>query len=207
MRKYLCSKNLERTFIVIALIGLLFRFLHLPGGSMFFILGATLLCLFYYPFGLAYLQGISIQSIFKKAAYQNTTVFISLLALFGGLSLTMLLIGIQFKLQFWPGAHVMLTAGIVTASIILFIAAIKLQGANHLKLKRLYTRGGILLAVAIALRLTPTPAIVDIIYSSTPCYRDALKEVMAHPENELAQAKLMQYRQGYLREEKGMPCP
>jgi hypothetical protein len=207
MRKYLCSKNLERTFIVIALIGLLFKFLHLPGGSMFFILGATLLCLFYYPFGLAYLQGISIQSIFKKAAYQNTTLVISLLALFGGLALAMLLIGIQFKLQFWPGAHVNLMAGIVFIALLLLLSFLLLKSDNRQNLKRLYIRGSILLAVAIMLRLTPTPAIVDIIYSDRPCYRDTLKEVMVHPENEDAQEKLMQYHQGYLREEKGMPCP
>ncbi len=207
MSRFFSSKNLEITVIAITLIGILFKFNHWPGASMFFILGISLLNIFYYPFGLAYLQGISLKSILNKAAYQNTTVFISLLAVFGGMSLAMLLIGIQFKLQFWPGAHVMLMAGIVFTSIILSIAVFMLKGANQQKLKRLYVRGGILLAVAIALRLTPTPAMVDIMYSNRPCYRDTLKEVMAHPENEQAQEKLQLYRQGLAREEEGMPCP
>lgn len=207
MPKFFSSKNLETTAIAITLIGILFKFNHWPGASMFFILGISLLSIFYYPFGFAYLQGISLKSILNKAAYQNTTVFISLLAVFGGMSLAMLLVGIQFKLQFWPGAHVMLMAGIVFTSIILSIAVFMLKGANHQKLKRLYVRGGMLLAVAIALRLTPTPAIVDILYSNRPCYRDTLKEVMAHPENEKAKEKLQLYRQGLAREEEGMPCP
>ncbi|MFK7755413.1 MAG: hypothetical protein AB8B53_00625 [Flavobacteriales bacterium] len=119
-------KILEKTLIVLLLIGALFKLMHWPGAGPLFVIGLTFLSMTYFIFSFFLFHGIGFRQIFKKESYSaigHKTAIFSILA--GLFCLSTLLVGIMFRIQFWPGANVMLTAALPPTLILIIIAVVK----------------------------------------------------------------------------------
>lgn len=80
----------ERILSIIAFAALVLKFLHLPGGNMFFVIAMGALSMLYF-YGAFY--------FFSEKKLSNQKIGLTIPA---GLLFAMVIIGIMFKLQFWP---------------------------------------------------------------------------------------------------------
>lgn len=177
---------MRKTEIVLALlivVGLILKVLHIPGGSALTIVSIVGLSIIYWAFGFAFFNGIRFRNIFKKSSYANSNGKRIVGAIGLGFGLASALSGILFKLQFWPGAHIMLQVGIYFATPVLAIVVLKLVQTSDDYYKRLLKRAAIVTVAAVGLYLLPTAKLVDIYYGSNPEYAKLFKAVLENPDD------------------------
>lgn len=101
-KKYRFMKTTMKIFgnVSLALIGLgtIFKLLHWPGASIGLTLGFLFLGLIFYP--------ATILASYRKSGRKN--LFLHILSIIGGI---LLMFGILFKIQHWPGASKLLIGG------------------------------------------------------------------------------------------------
>jgi len=118
-------KRTELTLIAIAILGFIIGLIGITGGSIFKTLSLGLLALIYFYLGFALFNNIRFRDLFKKNAYSQ----ISKLRIFGaiatGMALSVLTIGILFRIMDWEGAPVMLLVGLPICGIITITATVK----------------------------------------------------------------------------------
>lgn len=119
-------KQTERVLIVLAVIGLIMKLSLIAGGAILLVLAISALACFYY-LGFALFNDIRLRHIFKKASYANASPGRIIGAIGASFGLSGMLVGILFRLQFWPGAAINLLAGIVLTAILLLVALVKLM--------------------------------------------------------------------------------
>jgi hypothetical protein len=100
LAKIIIKMKTEKIIAIILVIGLILRFFHIPGGSIFTILSMSILSLLYFPFGFYFLSDKKID---------NRTIAFSVLS---GMVLSIALLGALFKIMHWPGASFMLVFGL-----------------------------------------------------------------------------------------------
>ncbi len=106
-------KVFEKILIIIFCIGLLLKIGGIPGGSVLCILMAMIASLFYMLFGAFLLNDVKFRQIFDKDAYTEIdTGKLIIGATTGFIGLSVLTLGILFKIQSYPGAQIMLIVGI-----------------------------------------------------------------------------------------------
>lgn len=146
----------ERVLTFTALIGLIIKFLHYPGGAELMITSLSSLSIIYFPCAFYFFSE-------KKIANQNIALTIP-----SGLIFSMILIGVLFKLQFWPGPVLfnLVIGMIVTPVIIIFTYILRKRAGNtandELKLyyKRMMRRSIIMFCLAALFFFTPSQTIL-----------------------------------------------
>ncbi len=148
-------KKIELILGVIAIIGIVLKLFHIPGGAALTILSLLTLSVFYYVFSFALFNGIRLRDIFKKEAYKETNIWRIIGAIVIGWDLSIVIIGGLFKLQSWPGGNLELLIGLVIAIIILIIAMIFYLKNKAEYYKRIAIRIAIYGGLGLVLLLMP----------------------------------------------------
>jgi hypothetical protein len=146
----------EKVLSIVFIISILFKIFHWPGGSMLLILSLMGLSFCYFPLGFVF---------FKTKGMKNEKAGVSIV--FGWL-LTVSIIGILFKLMYWPGAAFMLIIGTMTSfflSIIAYVLYNKSEETFKKYHKNLLLRTIVLGIMSFLLIITPTTSIIRIINS------------------------------------------
>ena len=171
----------EKVLSVVFIIALIFKLLHWPGGSMLLILSLMGLSFCYFPLGFVF---------FKTKGMKSEKVGVSIV--FGWL-LTASIIGILFKLMYWPGSAVMLTVG-TTTSIFLSIIAYVLFNKSEEKFKsyhkNLLIRTVVLGVMSFLLLITPTASIIRLMNSDYPILAELFIKQIENPEDEAINDKI-----------------
>lgn len=102
----------EKVFASIFVIGFLLKILEWTGGSILVVFSLITISLLYFPFGFYFLS-------YKTIERQSLRI-----SIFSGLLLSISIIGILFKLQYWTNAQILLYVGIFSALLVLTIIAI-----------------------------------------------------------------------------------
>lgn len=97
----------EVTFSIVFLIGLLFKFFGWPASGIFLIISLISLSCIYF-FGAFY--------FFCDKIIKKSNIALSIIS---GFLLSIIPIGILFKIQNWPGATINLLSGIITGFILI----------------------------------------------------------------------------------------
>lgn len=82
----------EKALGILFLIALILRLAHIPGGTAFSIISLGILSMVYFPFGFYFLSGKTFQQ-------QNIGLSLGI-----GMALSLVVIGILFRVMHWPGA-------------------------------------------------------------------------------------------------------
>lgn len=110
-KKYRIMKNTMKIFGLVSMImitvGALFKIQHWPGGGVLLVFGFLFLVSMFFPSALW---------LMKKESKIKDSLFIYIAAIIGG---TILLIGILFKIQHYPGAGILLIFGFMTINLLL----------------------------------------------------------------------------------------
>lgn len=149
----------EKGITIAFIVGLVFKYLHWPGGSQILIISLSILAIIY-CFGAIY--------FFSDKTIKNQNL---LLTIFSGFFLAFIPIGVLFKLQYWPGADFSLLLGIFLAIIIFSITYfLKSKSKDELETyyKNMTIRITTLITLAALLYLTPTATLVKLQYWNDP---------------------------------------
>ena len=203
--------KLERIMGIVAIVSILMKLALIHGAGIFVLLSLMLLAGIYYPFGFVFFNGIGLFDLFKKDAYKAVSKWRIVGAIAVGICLSAICMGIMFKIQYYPGANVMLVSGlemVLIVTIVAFMKWLKQRDDYYIKMfKRIAIIGGFGLVMA----LTPALTIEKIKYHNYPNYIKAMEEYLKHPKDEaLRQKMLLEYRkvitptQGFRENTKGM---
>ena len=184
-------KIAEKLLPLLAILALIMKIFHLPGASVLLIVSLNALAVLYYM-GFLLFNEIEFKSIFKKESYEH----ISKKRLFGsiivGILLSIIHVGILFKLQFNPGAKVMLQDGLTGLAIATIVALIYYYKNKSTFYKRVLKRIAIIGIFGLVLNFTPSTSLVDLYYSDSPEYAEILKKVLKNPKDKELRNQLME---------------
>ncbi|HEY0029288.1 MAG TPA: TPM domain-containing protein [Bacteroidia bacterium] len=207
-------KLTEKILGALTILAIVFKLFLIPGGGVLFVIATQLLACLYFFFGFALFNSIRLRNIFSKAAYASVSTMKIVGAALMGIPLSMICVGITFKIQMWPGAQAMLIAGMTPAIIIFIISYIKYLTTKHVFYIHAMIRCGIFVAVAILLFFTSAITLMKIEYRDHPEFIKAFEASWLDQENEdlykkmelernrvyLEPGDFKQYEQEYLKE-------
>ncbi|MEP2023037.1 MAG: hypothetical protein ABJH98_01935 [Reichenbachiella sp.] len=178
-------KKIEQVLFITFAIGLLGQIMLVPFSAEILALSLNFLAILYYVFTLPYFLGVPIKRMFKKSSYEGISKKRIIGTIFVGFGLSIVIIGIMFKLLILPGAVEMLTIGtrgILAASLVLLIKNFrnKKSALNHFSLVRMV----LILIIGYTVYLTPSNLIVQVFYRDNPEFVELFNEYYEHPENE-----------------------
>jgi len=176
-------RKFEKIVGLIAVVGLVLKIALIPGGGFLLSITLGILSMFYFAFSFALFNGIRLRDIFKSDSYQNTNAKRTIGAVVLGISLSELLIGSLFKIQFLPGSAVMLNVGLLGTLIVLIISVISYFRNKADFYKRVFKRIAVFGVFGLVVYLVPTPTLVDIFNRNNPEYAELFKKVLANPGN------------------------
>lgn len=148
-------RAIEKILISIFLISIFLKMIPLPGASPLITLASLALFLLYFLGGFILLLKIKISKLFSSTSYSGYKAIDILLAVFGGISIALLLLGILFKLNYWPGAAIMTLQGCMVAIPIVVLSVSRLAKTNAFLYKSILFRLVPLLLFSIVLVILP----------------------------------------------------
>lgn len=180
---------------VLAVLGIILMFLHISGSAVSSVFILSILGLFYFIFSFALFNGIRLRDAFKSESYQDTNLLKIIGAILLGISISLVIFGIQFKLLFWQGANEQLLIGLLPIGLILIVAVIFYFRDKTEFYNRIFKRIAIYGGLGLLLYLTPTSTLVDIYYRDNPDFAELFNKVLEDPENEELRKQLNQMRE------------
>ena len=185
-------KKAEIILIVLMVLGIIMKFLHYPFSSLIFLLAASSLATVYFYFGFALFNGVRMRNMFKKVSYQEIGVKKILFAVGAGLALSVLLIGILFKLQHWPAADMQLMLGFYSSLLLLTIALVFFLRSKANLFKGIMLRCLLFCSIGAVLVFTTPKTLLSWQYPDHPEYVEACIQLAEDPTNLELQHKVQQ---------------
>lgn len=127
-------KLIERVFFIIFLLGSFMVYVELSGGALFISISLTILACIYFYLGAALFNGVRLRKIFSKKAWSEVKGWMIASAVFCGVWLSILIVGIMFKALILEGANLMLNIGLIGTIISLIWYALKIKDKTMLVL-------------------------------------------------------------------------
>jgi TLP18.3/Psb32/MOLO-1 phosphatase superfamily protein len=177
-------KITERILILFIVLSLGLKFALLPGGNPLFVLTMMSLSCLYFVMSFALLNGIRLRHVFTGESYKGISAMKIVGAALTGIILSMLCIGITFKMMYWPGSGPMLIVGVIPAIIIIILSVIKYIMTKHPFYIRVLIRCGILTTFTIVLLMISGLTILKLQYRDHPAYIKAYEDHIRDPDNE-----------------------
>jgi hypothetical protein len=177
-------KTFEKILIVIAIIGLIFRFLYIPGAFIIMFASLMTLAVLYFLLGFALFNNLKVKDLTQKATYNSMNNIRLIGAIFTGLALSTIVIGILFKIFRWPGGNIQILSGIVAIIAILIVSAIKGGVLKSTFYKPIQIRLFAYLFVGVALFLASDYWIEQIKFHNHPEYLELYIEYQKNPDDE-----------------------
>jgi hypothetical protein len=149
----------EKIFAGIFLVGLLFKLMYWPFSGVLLVVSLGSIATMYFPAAFYFFSD-------KKISRQNVA-----LSIISGLFLAFVVLGILFKLMYWPSSHLYLLIGTYTTPILLIIThLLKSKATEELKVyyKNMFLRIIILALLCVTFFLTPTSTLLKIQHRNDP---------------------------------------
>lgn len=191
-------KLTEKILAVLILIAIGMKLFLIPGGGVLLVLALQTLTIIYFALGFAFFNGIRLRNIFKKSSYTGISTMRVVGAIVTGICLSNLLVGILFKLQFWPGANPMLIVSLIPTLIVLILVIIKLIKNTDKYYPRIQLRIAIIGTIGLILFLSPTLSLVKIEYRNHPEYVKAFENYNNYPSIEAEKKLDLEYMRATL---------
>jgi hypothetical protein len=177
-------KKLEKILGVAFLIALILKLTLLPGGGILATFSLLILANLYFLFGFALFNQIALKDIFKGASYNGIPALRIIGAIGTGSALSVLCVGILFRLQHWPGASINIITGVIVSLIILIIVLIKYFKAKEQFYFRILKRLIILGGLGFILLNLSDSTIIKFQFRNHPDYIKAYELYIKNPQDE-----------------------
>lgn len=112
----------EKALSIIAIIGVLFKLMHWPGGGVILVLSLSTLSIIYFPGSFYFFS--------DKTIKQSNRA----LSIVSGIFLSLIPIGVLFKIQYYSGSSTILIVGLMTVPVFLALSIyLKSKASEELK--------------------------------------------------------------------------
>lgn len=165
----------EKTLAVVFVVAVLLMLFHVPGEGIITVISLSTLSMLYFPGAFYFFSD-------KDIKRQNLG-----LSIVSGLLLSLIPLGILFKIMHWPGGEMYLLLGSVSAPIILaFVYILKTKAADELTTyyKNMVQRTSVLAVLALTFYLIPSETLIKINYWDDPELARLKTLHYTNPENE-----------------------
>ncbi|HKK38941.1 MAG TPA: hypothetical protein VJ949_05965 [Cryomorphaceae bacterium] len=195
-------KKFEVICSLLAILGFVLKCFQVPFSGVTLVLSLSALGMFYYSLSFAYFNGISFRGIFKRVSYRGKSAKRLVGASVMGLSLSVLVIGTLFKLQFWPMSSFYLMVGLFMLAAIFVFAIYYHFKTNANFYSEILKRTAVWGIIGTGLALTPDAALVDLILRDRPeAFRKLYKELMANPNDDELRKEVNRWEEEMYKEE------
>jgi hypothetical protein len=195
-------RKLEIILGAIALMGLIMKFFLIPGGSALFVPALMLLATVYYLLGFALFNNIRFRGIFKKESYKGISAMHIIGAICTGFVLSVICVGILFKVQHYPGYVTYLIVGLIAVGIILIMSLLRFFKNRSPYYKQIFLRIAIWGILGLSLLVISESAMVRIQFRNHPDYIKAFEAYKANPQDEELKNKMdVEYLRATMSEE------
>lgn len=141
-------KKTEFFLMLFVLLGFIAEKIDFPGAVLLILFSFMLLSVFYFLFGFALFNGIDSKDIMSAETYKNIPTWKIVLGIVMGWLSSVMVGGILFTVQQYPGAELMLMISLFPLTVIHLIAYFTLHpGASYLIRLSLFWRNYIMLAL------------------------------------------------------------
>jgi hypothetical protein len=188
-------KKTELIAGIIAILSLILQALLLPGGNVLTVLSLSVLAILYLYCGLLLFNDIRLRAAFKKISYAGISTSRKIGAIGAGFALSMVIVGIMFKIQSWPGADLMIKEGFAVVVIVCIVAGFKYPKSKSGYYNRIFKRAAIFGGFGLLLMIIPPYSWSQLKYRNHPAYRDALKNSSEDPTNEVLWEKVKEEKE------------
>jgi len=171
---------IEKILIALAAVALVFKISHYLGGGIMIVISLMMLSWLYMFLGFALFNGLGFRQLIKNESYKGIHAKQIIHAIAAGLAASVSLVGIVFKVQYWPGASFQLLDGIITGAIVLvitFVSFIKQRKPLHM---RIFARLLPITLLSIIFYLTPTTLLFKIQRTSPEIQAQILADPAYH---------------------------
>jgi hypothetical protein len=177
----------EKILICLFAIGIIAKFLDVPGGPLLMAVAACGLALLYLIGG--YFLFCDRQSGKRKKG----------LSIFAGIALSIAPLAILFSLHYWQGAGILILESIVSLAVVLLMVMITMR-KNDAKLAGYYRsvliRTLAWVGVCMVLFLTPARTRLNIQYRHDPEFAEIVAEYLENPDNDSLMKRYQAARPG-----------
>jgi hypothetical protein len=181
-------KIVEKIAAILSIIGLILMLSLIGGGAELMMVSLLTLGGIYFPLGFLLLNQISVLNYLKrKESFVSLTTTQIVLGVITGIALSIVCIGILFKLLTLPGANEMLMFGVLISIIISTIVVIL---RSKVSASAILIRTVIFNIAGIILFFTSSLSIVKFQYRNHPAYIDAYVNYLEDPGNSAVRDKL-----------------
>ncbi len=171
-------------------LGVIFKFALFPGGGILLTVGFSFLSLLYFFVGFALFSGIGFRGMLKSSSYSELSALKVLGFVGAGWSLSMLCLGILFKIQHWPGSEVQLVSGLITALVSSVVALFKFMKGKQKVYRKMLVRFLILGSIGLIIVSVSILDIERLLYRNHPEYVKAFENYMENPDNQDLREKM-----------------
>lgn len=177
-------KKAELILGAITLIALVLNLFLTPYSGVLTVLSLSALSAMYMYFSFALFNGVRLRHIFKKASYKEIPAMRIVGAVLTGFALAATIMGLLFKIQYWPGANVNLAVGVIGLAIVLIVGAIKYSMTKSKYYTGIFKRIAVYGGLGLILLILPRHTWLEFKYRNHPGYVEAFKKAMADPDNQ-----------------------
>jgi hypothetical protein len=188
-------KKIEIGLGIVTLFIILIKIAFNPPVGALMILGISMLSTIYYSFGFALLNNIGFRQIILKKSYEHTNAWTIILGIVAGITFSMLLTGILFKLSFWQGGNWMLIVGLTLTGLLLIVTSIFLSRTNPVFFRQFYLRAIIIGVFGMIIFAVPATTFIDLYYRRNPDFASLYKKVIANPGDQKLRKQLEDKRE------------
>lgn len=192
-------KLAEKILAIAVLAGLLLMFSIVRGGAELFMISLLSLSGIYFAFGFILFNQIRLRDLPKKETFKDLTTIKIVFGAISGIALSIVCVGIVFKLLSLPGSNEMLLIGTVVC-ILISIATLVLR--KKLSAATILTRTVVFGVVGIVLLSIPLLSIIKFQYRNHPAYVEAYTRYVENPKDEsLWEKQMLEYNRVWMNEE------
>lgn len=176
-------KKAELIIASTIILGVTLHLMNIPGGAIFTTTFSLVLSFLYCPLGVFLFNNVKLSRIGKKESYNGLNVFKQVSFVLVGVGLQVLVLGILFKVMFWPGANIMSVMGLVTIVPVFIISVIAFINGPRKFFSKIVKRVIVYSGLAMLLAFMPKYLFLDIKYREYPEFAAALKAYNEDPDN------------------------
>lgn len=177
-------KPLEIVSASLAILGVTMMLLLISGGSVLLSISLTILACIYNPLGIFYFNKIPIRRMFKKEYYEGISVLRLVGATSGGIVLSIISVGMLFKLLQLPGSGIMLTVGLIPGSILCLVVLIKFLIKREITFYReMLVRSLLVVGLSGIIYVIPGLTMVKTFFRNHPDYIEAYEKALNNPDD------------------------
>lgn len=186
-------KKLELILLSLYGVFLVLNALQLPGSSLLFILFSTSYSMFYFIAGFAIFNNISFAAFKNTKGLKSISPKRAVASIAFGMAISVLILGVLFKVLIWPGWQTMLINGLGILIFAYLFSFLLAKNKNNITLAKAKPRVLIAAIFGLVFYFLPSQTIVEIKYRYNPELKELLLQKLENPQDTAAQEALIRY--------------